>query len=304
MKVLVTGATGFVGHAVLERLLSSPHEVIALRRNPAPQTARAADSRSGASVSWRVGNVLDADSLVTAMQGVDAVIHLVGIISESRRVTFRDLHVKATENVLEAMKRAGVRRVVHMSALGTRPNAVSEYHRSKWAAEERVLQRGAAWTIFRPSLIYGPEDHFVNMFRRMLNFSPVLPVIGKGTAKFAPVHVTQVAEAFVKALTAPESAGKVFDLCGPEQFTMPEILRAVMKAAGKKRTIVRLPLWMAWAQAVVLEFVLGRITGVPPPLNRGQIIMLEEGSIGDAAPADLLFGLQHRPFETCLREYA
>src|SRR5207237_1119041 len=107
-----------------------------------------------------------------------AVIHLVGIISKVGRNTFENVHTQGTQNIVTSAREAGIKRFVHMSALGSRANAVSRYHQSKWAAEEAVRRSGLDYTIFRPSIIYGPKDHFVNLFDKMARFSPVLPVMG------------------------------------------------------------------------------------------------------------------------------
>ena len=116
---------------------------------------------------------------------MDAVIHLVGIISEVGRSTFEDIHISGTRNIVMTAQKAGIKRFVHMSALGARPNSVSRYHQSKWTAEEIVRGSGLDYTLFRPSIIYGPGDHFVNLFARMARFSPVLPVMGQGCSKDA-----------------------------------------------------------------------------------------------------------------------
>src|SRR5207249_9440606 len=122
-----------------------------------------------------LGNVLDAASLDGALSGMEAGIHLVGIISEVGQSTFENVHTRGTQNMVAAAQRAGVRRFVQMSALGTRPKAASRYHQTKWAAEEAVRRSGLDFTIFRPSLIYGPQDQFVNLFARIIHRSPILP---------------------------------------------------------------------------------------------------------------------------------
>ncbi|HEY9174566.1 MAG TPA: complex I NDUFA9 subunit family protein [Verrucomicrobiae bacterium] len=253
MKVLVTGATGFVGQEVLQELHAAGHTTRLLARRPESGQMRKLTSEFNASAFS--GNVLQAETLDTAMLGVDAVIHLVGIISEIGKQTFENVHVQAAQNVVGAAKRAGVRRFIHMSALGTRPKAASRYHQTKRAAEEIVRGSGLEWTVFRPSLIYGPGDHFVSLFAKLARLSPVLPVTGPGTAKMQPVAVGEVAACFVRALTEPSAAGRTFDVCGPETLTFPEILRAILAATGRKRFLVRVPLGVARVQAACLEWL-------------------------------------------------
>lgn len=165
MKVFVTGGTGFVGQEIVRQLYAAGHQARLLVRNRiSPVVTEIAAQYP---VEILEGNVLNATSLPRAMHGSDAVIHLVGIISEIGEQTFESVHTRATENVIRACVIAGVKRLVHMSALGTRDDAVARYHRTKWAAEQAVSESVLHWTIFRPSLIYGPEDQFVNVFARM-----------------------------------------------------------------------------------------------------------------------------------------
>ncbi len=264
--------------------------------------AREPDSRqvhelvSAYAVEVHAGDVTNASSLAEALKEMDAIVHLVGIISEVGQSTFENIHIRGTQNMVHAAQHAGLRRFVHMSALGTRPNAVSRYHQTKWAAEEIVRRSGLDFTIFRPSLIFGPRDEFVNLFAKMSRFSPVLPVMGTGKAQFEPVSVHVVAEAFVRALEELRSIGQTFDLCGPDTLTFPEILDQIFVVTNRKRLKLQIPLPFAQLQAAVLEFGFSHLLGKAPPLNRDQLIMLEEGNVGNAAPATELFKLEQVGF--------
>jgi NADH dehydrogenase len=176
-----------------------------------------------------------------------------------------------------------------MSALGTRPNAHSRYHQTKWQAEQIVRNSGLDWTIFRPSIIYGPGDQFVNRFTKIARWSPVLPVMGRGT--FQPIPVREAAWCFVRALGQPASMGATLDLVGSEVLTLAEILKAILAASGRRRLIVRVPMMAARVLAWLLEAV-SRISATAPPLNRDQLIMLEEENIGNPQSAIELLGLQ------------
>lgn len=301
MKVLVTGGTGFVGREVLRQLCAAGHEPRVLARSVARARQRLADIPGVQEL--HEGDVNGADSLDGAVTGCDAVIHLVGIISEARAITFERLHVEATRNVLAAAQASGVRRYVHMSALGTRPDAVSRYHQTKWAAEERVRSSGLDWTIFRPSLIYGPEDQFVNVFASLSKWSPVLPLMGRPDALLQPVSVENVARCFVGALTRPESVGKTCDVCGVERLTLEQILDAILAATGRRRLKVRVPLALARAQAAAMEFVWGTLLGKPPPLNRDQLQMLQEDNVADAAATTQAFSLAHQNFRVEISDW-
>ena len=293
MKVLVTGATGFVGRAVLAALQADDHSPRMLVRAPDARATRELASRFNAEPVG--GDILEPADVRRATAGMEAVVHLVGIISEVGRNTFENAHVVATRHVVEAARAAGVKRYVQMSALGTRPDAVSRYHRTKWAAEELVRGSGLSWTILRPSLIYGAEDHFTNLFAALARWSPFLPVMGKGEALLQPVSVEAVALAFVRALTEPAAGGRTFDLCGPERLSFNEVLDTILAVTGRRRLKLHVPLPLAWMQARLLEFVYTRLLGRAAPLNRDQLVMLGENNIGDPQPANDLFRL---PVET------
>lgn len=287
MTVLVTGATGFVGREVLRQLRAAGHHVRILARNP---------QRAAPAADVHVGNVLHPESLRCAADGCDAVIHLVGIISEIGEQTFENVHLGATQNVLAEAQRAGVKRWIHMSALGTRPNALSRYHLTKWAAEEAIRASGLDWTILRPSLIYGPQDHFVNLFAGMARWSPVLPVMGSGKSLLQPVSVEDVARSFVGALTEPSCIRQALDVCGPDRITFNQVLDVILAALGKRRLKLHIPLPIARIQAVLLETVYPLVLRKAPPLNRDQLLMLQEDNVGDPSTVETLFGLKQAKF--------
>jgi NADH dehydrogenase len=293
MNVLVTGGTGFVGREIVRELIASGHRVRSLSRG----------THLRESPEMPPGNVLDAASLPQAFAGVEAVIHLVGIISEFGEQTFENVHIRGTQNVVSAAQQAGAKRFVHMSALGTRPNAVARYHQSKWAAEEIVRGSGLDWTIFRPSIIYGPGDGFVNLFAKIIRRSPIVPIMGDGESKFQPVTVESVATAFVKALAEPRAVHQTFDLCGAEVFTLNEIVDAILTVMQRRRLKLHVPLAAARFQAALLEFVYPRVLRKAAPLNRDQLRMLQEDNTGETRAATDLFGLNHPPFRQGIARY-
>jgi uncharacterized protein YbjT (DUF2867 family) len=298
MKVFVTGATGFVGREIVRQLHQIGYSVRMLVRS---KRAEETGERIGDEIHIR--NILDRESLRGALKGIDAVIHLVGIISEVGESTFEKVHVRGTENVVAAAREAGVKRFVHMSALGTRPNAVSRYHRTKWEAEEIVRGSGLEFTIFRPSLIFGPRDMFVNLFAKMIRFSPIVPILGRRDAKFQPVAIETVVGAFVKSLTEPRAIAQTFDLAGPETFTMAQIIDQILAVMNRNRLKVHVPAAVARIQAGFLEFLFPKILRKAAPLNRDQLIMLQENNVGDAQPANEVFGLRPVPFREGIGKY-
>lgn len=253
--ILVTGGTGFVGREIIRQLHGVGHRVRVLARHP----KRASDLVAQYDCEIAVGDVLDPASLDRAMSGVTAVVHLVGIIYETPRVSFEQAHTQATANVLAAARAAGVRRYIQMSALGTRPKAVSRYHQSKFAAEELVRQSGLDWTILRPSLITGAGDKSLNLlssfFRAPLDFLNcyTFPNLGGGTSLVQPISVEEVACAFVRALSNTVAVGKTYDLCGPEPIRWSDLLLLLAKKQGARAKfdnttcgfIIRSLLWAA-----------------------------------------------------------
>jgi uncharacterized protein YbjT (DUF2867 family) len=253
--ILVTGGTGFIGTEIVRQLHAAGHRLRLLVRDP--KSAEALARQTGAELA--TGDILSPTSLETAMQGVTGVVHLVGIIHEIDGATFEKVHVEGTRNVVAAAQHARVARFLHMSALGTRANARSRYHQTKFEAEEIVRASGLAWTIFRPSVVYGPGDQFLTVFDRFLRFPfhcltfRTLPLIGGGETHLQPVPVQEAALCFTRALANPLAVGKTYDLCGPEPLTLQEILATLVEARGKTwtvdgfpyRTIARKLLWAA-----------------------------------------------------------
>ena len=292
--IVITGATGFVGEEVVKQVRAAGHPVRAIVREP-QRTQWLAD-RYG--VELFHGNVLYAPSIEGAMQGAKCVIHLVGIIHEQKESTFDRAHTQATKHVVDEAKKSDVKRFLHMSALGTRENARSHYHQTKWAAEEYVRKSRLAWTIFRPSVIYGPKDKSVNTLVNVIRRLPFVPVLGNGNTKIQPVSVENVAEAFVAAIRNDNSIGKTYDLCGPEAFTWNELYDKLQSVLGLRKPKLHLPLPLARLQAAVFEKLLPN-----PPFTRDQLLMLEEDNVGDPKPAERDFLLKQERFEDGLARY-
>jgi uncharacterized protein YbjT (DUF2867 family) len=292
-RVFVTGGTGFVGRAVIQALRSDGYVVRCLVRRGSER-----DLRGLGAVERVEGDILVRRGLEEGMAGCQALIHLVGIIRERPAVasTFEMVHTQGTINVIEAAAAAGVRRYLHMSALGSRPGARARYHQTKWAAEEAVRASGLAWTIFRPSIIYGRGDEFVKMLAHMVDRYPIVPVIGSGRQRLQPVPVEQVAEGFARALTLPATEKQVYEVGGPDRVTMVELLDAIGGALGHRRVRkLHVPLGFMRPVTRVLH-------GLPGfPVTPDQLRMLEEDNVGDPAPFYSAFKLEPVPLATGLR---
>jgi len=290
MKIFIAGGTGFVGAHVVRELLGRGHQVRLLVHR-----------RSAASVGLEQveGDVTRLESFQQGLDGCGAVVNLVGIIREfhSKGITFERLHVQATANLLAAAKISGIRRYVQMSALGTRPNAVSRYHRTKFRAEELVRNSGLEWTILRPSLIFGPQDAFITMLASQLRLAPAVPVIGSGAYRLQPVHAGDVARCLALALEMPATIGQCYELCGNDRLTYVELLDAVAAAMGKSPPLKpRLPLGL-------MKLVIPLMQGLPQfPITMDQLQMLVEEAICDGRWKET-FGFEPKGFREGIGEY-
>jgi len=265
--VFLTGGTGFIGRAILRALAARGEPVRVLVR---PGHEGRLPAVPG--LEARSGDVTDAASLTGAVAGCDAVVHLVGIIRETRGVSFQDVHVRGTENVLAEAARAGVKRFVHMSALGTRPGAATAYHRTKWAAEEAVRSSGLDFVIFRPAPVFGPGDQLFMYLASVLRWTPVMPVFGSGDYPMQPIHVDDVAEYFVRAVRQPGVGGQTFEIGGPDVFTYRDALKIIMQASHRRRPMIRVPAGPLLGLLPLLEWLPGL------PITHDQLVMLMEGS--------------------------
>lgn len=300
MKIFITGGTGFVGREILWQLHEAGHRICLLSRRGAAEDVRQLAYRHRAEIV--TGGLESVETLASLMQGCEAVIHLVGIISEHGRNTFQRAHVETTQAVLNATALAGVKRYLHMSALGSRAGARSRYHQTKWQAEELVRNSRLDWTIFRPSVIYGREDGFVNLLAKICRRSPFIPVFGAGTNTLQPVAVEEVARAFVGALNWERSIGRTYDLCGPEVFTMNALYDTILRVLKRRRPKLHLPLPLARLQAGFMEAACS-VIGRPSPLTRDQLLMLAEDNVGDPTAAVADFQLALRPFAEGIAKY-
>jgi NADH dehydrogenase len=240
----------------------------------------------------------DAASLEKATAGVKRVIHLVGIIQEEPGATFRGIHVDGTRNILEASKKNGVNHFFYQSALGTRPNAQSEYHKTKWAAEELVRAGGIPYTILRPSLIYGHGDQFTLRLSEMIRLSPMLPIIGSGRSKVQPIFIDDVVTCILKAVTSDCCLNETYEIGGPDQLSYEEITVAIADTMGVKRPTLHLPLFFMKSLATMFEAVLPK-----PPVTTDQLIMLQEDTVCNMRDIRDAFGIEPIGFRDGLKNF-
>jgi NADH dehydrogenase len=227
--------------------------------------------------------------------GREAVINLVGILHESARDTFERVHVELTRKVIAACQGAGVSRLLHMSALGASADAPSAYQKSKAAAEAMVAASGLQWTIFRPSVIFGRDDHFLNMFARLSRMLPVV-ALASPKARFQPVYVGDVAHCFVRAIHDDLTFGSRYDLCGPKAYTLRELVAYVGETAGAVRPVVSLGPGLSTLMATLLEHLPGRL------LTRDNLASMRRDNVCDC-PFPAVFGIAPSSVESIAPSY-
>ncbi len=255
-NVCVLGGTGFVGGHLVARLAATGRSVRVLTRRRERHKSRLVCP----TVDIEEANVFDPESLDRNFSSVDAVIFLAGILNESRDQTFKRVHVDLPRMVSQACARNGVRRLLHMSALNASADrGASEYLQTKGEGEDaaHLVSGGVAVTSFRPSVIFGPDDSLFNRFASMLRISPVLP-LACPQARFKPVYVGDVADAFVTALENAETFGTRLELCGPEEITLVELVKYIARLIGVHRVIVPLGAKSSRLLASVLQYVPGK----------------------------------------------
>ncbi|WP_274363432.1 complex I NDUFA9 subunit family protein [Paenibacillus thermotolerans] len=299
MRVFLTGASGYVGSAILSKLVAQGFDVCCLVRR-----RKAGAAAGGDTVTEIEGDLLKPETYEHALGQCDAVIHLVGIIRENPRkgVTFERIHKDGTGKLIDACARSGFaeaggnRRFIHMSALGARQSTDSAYFRTKWEAEERLRASGIPYVIFRPSVIFGPRDEFVNMLAGLVKL-PLTPVIGDGQYRMQPVSLSTVSDVFVKALTEGPT-GAAFDVGGPDQLTYDNMLREIAAAMGRSVRLMHVPLpLMKPAVALFERFPLF-------PITRTQLSMLlDENICREGTPFYDVYKTDAIRFADGIREY-
>jgi NADH dehydrogenase len=295
--VTVFGGSGFLGRYVVQRLARQGWTIRVAVRHPARASFLKPLGDIGQIVPLCVP-VQDREAVAAAFTGADAAINLTGILFEGGKQRFLAVHTQGAGNIAEAAAAAGVKSLVHISAIGADPQAPAAYARSKGEGEAAVRAAFPEAVVLRPSVVFGPEDDFFNRFAEMARFSPALPLIGGGETRFQPVYVGDVARAVVTTLTDPACRGKVYELGGPRIYTFKELMQLLLKTIGRKRALVNLPFGLARLQAAFLEWL------PKPPLTRDQVTLLRDDNVvaeGALTLADL--GIEATAAEAVIPDY-
>lgn len=269
--VVIFGGSGFVGRHVVRALAKRGYRIrVACRRpdlaghlQPLGNVGQIQSVQANVRVRWSVDN---------AVQGADHVINLVGILHESGRQKFAAVQEFGARAIAEAARAIGAG-MTHVSALGADGNSESGYARTKALGEKAVLETIKDAVVYRPSIMFGPEDHFFNRFAGMARLSPVLPLVGGGETKFQPVYVGDVAEAIARAVDGDVKGGQVYELGGPKVLTFKECMQEMLAVIDRKRLLMPVPWWVANIQASILELL------PSPLLTRDQVIQLRQHNV-------------------------
>ena len=254
-QVCVLGGSGFVGRHVCHQLVARGYRLSV----PTRDRERAKSLITLPTADVFTADVHDPETLRRIFRGCDAVVNLVGVLQDGRgKASFQQAHVELARKVVGACREAGVRRLLHMSALGADVDGPSAYQRSKGEAERIVRESGLDFTIFRPSVIFGREDRFLNLFATLERLFPVV-FLGSPDARFQPVYVGDVALAYAESLTRLDAIGQSYDLVGPKVYTLRELVAYVGEVTGKRRPVFGLGDGLSYLQATVMEYLPGKL---------------------------------------------
>ncbi len=272
--VTVFGGSGFIGRHLIRRLAKSGAIVRVVSRHP-NQANFLKTAGSVGQIVPMAADVTDDQSVARAIQGSDTVINLIGALYETAPWSFQTVHVDAPARIARIAAANGVRKLVHVSAIGAGSRSASAYARSKAAGEQAVLQAFPSATIIRPSIVFGPEDAFFNKFASMAQIAPALPLIG-GNTKFQPVYVGDLADAITAAVHQDSAAGKTFELGGPRVYTFRELMELMLHEIRRKhRLLVPVPFNIAEKLGAFFE----KIPLIAPLLTRDQVELLKTDNV-------------------------
>jgi len=281
MKILVAGASGFLGSHVLKALNRHSHQVLALsRRLPAEEYCEFVPC-----------NFTKDELPIEKIRDCDAIVNLVGIKRRQGKQSFQNVHVGTTRRLIDAAYRSGIKRFIHISVVASRPNPRLPYHHTKWLSEEMVRTSGLDYTILRPAVIYGRGDDMISHLVKMIRFFPLFPIVGRGNSILQPIDVRDVAAAVVATLEKPVAIGKSYDVVGPERLKLKEVVQRVARAVSLNLAIVPTPVWF---QRIAVH-TMNRLSKNPLS-TPAQLQMLIDGLYGDQQPLRRDLGIEPRQF--------
>ncbi len=296
-RVTVFGGSGFLGRRIVKHLAAAGFDVRVAVRHPERAASLEQLGRDG-QIELVRADVWDEASVTPAVQQSAAVINCVGHYVEKGGASFDAVHGQGAENVARQARRAGAGRLIHISGLGADPASSSRYVRARGTGEALVREAFDGVTILRPSVIFGPEDSFFNTLAKIARQAPFIPLFGAGLTRLQPVFVGDVAEACLRALADPSTAGKLYELGGPRIYTYRALLELTLDRVEKRRLLVPVPFFIWDSLAALLAYLAN------PPLTRDQVILMKRDNVvgGRALTLDDL-GIRPTPVEEILPSY-
>jgi NADH dehydrogenase len=296
-KLLVLGATGFVGSSVCEKLVERSGGADSRIRVATRQRTRARHLQLLPTVEIDVGDVHDDATLALMLRDTDAVINLVAVLHGSE-AEFERVHVRLPQRLATACARAGVRRLIHVSALGVAVDAPSRYLRSKARGEAALRAAGLDLTVLRPSLIFGARDRLMNLFASLQSIFPVMPLAG-ASARFQPVWVEDVAAAIARCLDTPATVGLTIECAGPRIYTLRELVELAGRWSGSRRPVLALPAFLGRLQALAMELLPG-----PTLMSRDNLDSMRVANVASGKLPGLdSLGIETTPLESVAPRY-
>lgn len=282
MRIAITGGTGFVGRHLARSLSNAGHEVVLIARG---KDRRDESIRQLPGAQFAPIGTDDEDALARALAGCDGVAHCAGINREIGAQTYKRVHVEGTRNVVNAAKRAGVRKIVLLSFLRARPECGSAYHESKWAAEEIVRGSGLRYTVLKAGVIYGKGDHMLDHLSHALETFPVFGLVGMKDTLIRPTAVEDLVRAIEASLIDGRLCRMTVAVMGPEEITLSEAVQRVARVLGKRPVYIRLPVFLHYFIAWIFDRVM-----TIPLVSVAQVRILSEGIIEPEPPCEQLPG--------------
>lgn len=295
--ILVTGATGYIGRHVVARLVSLGERPRCLVRD----VQRATKILASDSVEFVQGDTTRPDTLDAAVSGIETIVHASFLTADRKQSPgnhYEETNVQGTAHLIEAATSAGVRRMVEVSGLGTKPDKPGSYMQGRYLAEKMLMESGLDWTIIRPSVIFGKNAPFIKGLTDLIRTAPVLPLIGGGHTMFQPIYVEDVVTIIVKVLAEPEHTnGKIYTIGGPEHYSFKQVFDLLLKAMHKRRPKVYAPTPLIGVGAAVMEAVLPK-----PPLTKAAMALFSFDNITDLNSVEHDFGFVPMSFAQYLEQ--
>ncbi len=270
--IAIFGAGGFIGKHLMRELTKLDYRIKVATRSPYLKGYLKTQGNPG-QIELFETNIFDLDSIKEVLNNCNFVINLVGILYETRKQKFDAVHSYFPDLLSKACSELGIEKLIHVSALGIKEKHPSKYMQSKLEGENKIRENFSGSKILRPSVIFGQEDKFFNTFAQIAQFSPMLPLIGGGKTKFAPIYVGDVAKAIVRALEINNSESEIYELGGPKEYSFKELMKILLTEIKKKRFLVSIPWGLARFQSYFLQMLPN------PLLTPDQVELLKHSNI-------------------------